>query len=271
MAPRESTRRTRLAPRSRPRASGSKARITFAPRRPGCQPVDRPPLIEDLLSFPELLKVDRPLLDERVPALHRLRRLVVEAERGVGELRHAGPLLGVDVERLLGERERRRALVEELGAPFLHLGAKLAERDHPVDEPHLEGFARRVLAAEVPDLPRPLLADDPGEEPGAVARVHTADAGPGLAEDGVLGRDREIADDVQHVAAADREAGDHRDDRLRDVADRAVQSLDVHRAIEGSARGSGTFGPRGVAALAPLLLVPAGAEGLVPGAGEHHD
>src|SRR5207247_8666828 len=129
----------------------------------------------------------------------------------------------------------------------------------------------RVVRPPVPDLPRPLPADDPGEAPGAVARVHAADAGPGLAEDGVLGGDREIAEDVQHVAAADREAVDHRDDRLRDVADRAVQSLDVHRAIEGSARGSGTFGARGVAALAPLLLVPAGAERLVPGAGEHPD
>src|SRR5947199_10722852 len=73
----------------------------------------------------EPLEVDQTLLDERVPALHRLLGLVIEVERGMGELRHAGALLGVDVERLLGERQRRRALLEQLGAPLLHLRAQV--------------------------------------------------------------------------------------------------------------------------------------------------
>ncbi len=60
-------------------------------------------------KFPE---VDGPFLDESVAALHGLRRLVIQAERGVRQLRDARALLGVDVERLLGERERRRALLE---------------------------------------------------------------------------------------------------------------------------------------------------------------
>src|SRR5262249_5133231 len=56
----------------------------------------------------ELLEVDRPLLDERVASFHRLWRLVVEVERGGGELRHARSRLGVDVEGLLRHRQRGR-------------------------------------------------------------------------------------------------------------------------------------------------------------------
>ena len=47
--------------------------------------------------------------------------------------------------------------------------------------------------------------------------------GPGLPEAGVVGGDREVADHVQHVTAADRVAGHHRDDRLGQPADLHVQ------------------------------------------------
>ena len=52
----------------------------------------------------------------------------------------------------------------------------------------------------------------------------------GLAEAGVVGGDRQIADDVQHVAAADRVPGDHRDDRLWQPADLDVEVGDVEAA-----------------------------------------
>src|SRR5262249_37558112 len=71
--------------------------------------------------LPELSEVHRTLLDERVAALQRLLGLVVEVEGGAGELGHAGSLLGVDVERLLGEGEGGGTLLQELGAPFLPL------------------------------------------------------------------------------------------------------------------------------------------------------
>src|SRR5262245_65816438 len=106
------------------------------------------------LSLPELLEIDRTLLDERVPALHRLLGAVVETERGARELGHAGPRLGVDVEGLLGQRERGRALLEKLRAPALHLRAQILEGHDPVDQAHLERLVRRVLPAEIPDLAR---------------------------------------------------------------------------------------------------------------------
>ena len=66
--------------------------------------------------------------------------------------------------------------------------------------------------------------------PGAEAAVEAADARAGLAEAGVVGGDREVADDVQHVAAADRVAGDHRDDRLGQAPHLDVQVGDVEAA-----------------------------------------
>ena len=65
---------------------------------------------------------------------------------------------------------------------------------------------------------------------GAEAAVEGADARAGLAEARVVGGDREVADEVQHVAAADRVAGDHRDDRLGQAADLDVQVGDVEAA-----------------------------------------
>ena len=77
----------------------------------------------------------------------------------------------------------------------------------------------------------------------------------------MLRRDRKVAQDVQHVAAADREAVDRRDHRLRDLADDAVQPLDLKQT---ASRGAV------VAALRALLLVAARAEGAGTRARERH-
>src|SRR5262249_51501036 len=73
--------------------------------------------IESTALLPALAEVDGPLLHEGVAPLHRLVGAVVEVERGEGELGHARALLRVHVERLLGQGQRRRALLEELAAP----------------------------------------------------------------------------------------------------------------------------------------------------------
>ena len=65
------------------------------------------------------------------------------------------------------------------------------------------------------------------EQRRAEAAVERADPRPGLAEARVVGGDREVADDVQHVPAADRVAGDHRHDRLRQPPDLHLQVGDV--------------------------------------------
>ena len=77
-----------------------------------------------------------------------------------------------------------------------------------------------------------------------------------------VGGDRQVAQHVQHVAAADREAVDGGDHGLGDVADHAVQRLDLEQPGLGRAV---------VAGLGALLLVAAGAERLLAGAGQADD
>jgi hypothetical protein len=71
---------------------------------------------------------------------------------------------------------------------------ELGQRHDGVDEAHVEGLLGVVLAAEEPDLAGLLLADDAGHVAGAVAAVEAADLGAGLAEAGVVGGDRDVAD-----------------------------------------------------------------------------
>ena len=99
---------------------------------------------------------------------------------------------------------------------------------------------------------------------GAVAAVERADLRAGLAEAGVVGRDRQVAHDVEHVAAADGVAGDHGDDRLRRAPDLHVEVGDVEAADALLAERV----VADVARVAPDPLVAAGAERLVALAGE---
>src|SRR5215471_5873606 len=80
----------------------------------------------------------RPPFHEGIPAFLGFVGRVVQLERGEAQLRHAGDVLGVGVERLLGELERRRALLIELAAPLLRFGAQLGRRNDGVHEPHGE-------------------------------------------------------------------------------------------------------------------------------------
>src|SRR5204863_9959885 len=85
------------------------------------------------------------------------------------------------------------------------------------------------------------------------------DAGTDLAELRRVGRDAEVAEDVQDVAAADGVAVDGGDDRLGDVADHPVEVVELEDA--GGARTV-------VSGLGPLLGVAIGAERPVAGAGQ---
>ena len=64
---------------------------------------------------------------------------------------------------------------------------------------------------------------------------------------------------MEHVPTPDRDAVDGRDHRLRNPPDQPVQALDLEQT--GLARAV-------VAGLRALLLIPAGAEGPFPGAGQ---
>jgi hypothetical protein len=131
-------------------------------------------------------------------------------------------------------------------------------RHHHVGQAHLQRVGGAVAAAQVPDLARLLLAHHGGQVGRAPAGVDRADLGADLAEHGLLGRDGQVAQRGQHVAAADGKALHPRDHGLGHVADGAVQFF--HRQAHGAAA---------VVVAAVGGLVATGAEGAVAGAGQH--
>src|SRR4051794_38656869 len=152
---------------------------------------------------------------------------VEEQRRVVGELLDPGqPVLG-GVEARLEEAQGEGGEGRHLPAPGDRLALQFGKRDYRVDQSHVEGLLRVIEPRQEPDLLRLLYPDVAGEERGPEAAVEAADARTGLTEDRVVARDRQVADQVEDVAAADRVAGDHRDDRLRRAADLHVQVADV--------------------------------------------
>src|SRR5215211_4549335 len=152
----------------------------------------------------ELAEVGLALLLVGVTALLRLLRLVEEEVRVVGELLDAGDAVLVRVEAGLQQAQGERRQREHLAAPLHGLLLERLERDDRVDQPHVERLLRVVLPGQEPDLLGLLGPDQARQDRGAVAAVERAHARAGLAEARVVGGDRQVADDVQHVAAADR-------------------------------------------------------------------
>src|SRR5712691_9999316 len=207
-----------------------------------------------------LPKPRRALLAEGAAALLGFLGAVIERHRLEAERAHAPELLGICIERALGDRQRRGAAFLELGAPAVDLLVEPLGRHHRVDQAHVEGFLRAVAPAQIPDFPRALLADQPRQIGGAEAGINRPDLGPDLPEHRLLGGDGQVAQRRQHVAAADRDflgAGDH---RLGHVADERLQLVD--RQADGAAAAVAAF---------MRALVGAGAEGAVAGAGQHDD
>ena len=155
---------------------------------------------------------------------------------------------------------------QHLPGPGHSLGFQALQRHHRIHQPHGQGLAGVVAAAEEPDLAGLALPHHPGEVTGAEAPVKTAHPGPGLAEDGVISRQAEVAEQVKHLATADRVPGHQGDHHLRQAADQALQ---VEHVESGQARVVE------VTPVAPHALVAAGAEGPHPigggaVAGEQH-
>ena len=183
----------------------------------------------------------------------------------MGQLLDAGqPVLG-RVEAGLEQSQREGGEGQHLAAPPHRLLLQLLERHDGVHESHLHGLVRRVLPAEEPDLPRLLRTHLGGQRGGAEAAVEAAHPGPGLSEAGVVGRDREVAEHVEHVAAADRVARHHGHDRLGQAPHLEVQVGHVEAPDAASAR----LVVGQVAGVSAHALVAAGAEGQRALAGQH--
>ncbi len=137
---------------------------------------------------------------------------------------------------------------------------QLAHRNDGVDQAPIEGLLGGVLTAEIEDFARALLADRPVQDLCRRPARHAAHLRPGLAELGVLCRDRNVANEMQLMTEADRIAVHGGNHRLRRLAngDREMrhdaQMVALHRARPVGDR----------------LHVAARAKRLFPGAGENN-
>src|ERR1019366_4233695 len=146
----------------------------------------------------------------------------------------------------------------DLAGVLAGLVKQLRGWDDVVDEAPALGGLRVDEIQQEPDLARPLLPDDAGQVGGTETGVERPDPGAGLPETGGLRGDRQIAEHMEHVTAADRYPVDRSDDRLGHVADHAVQAFDLEDAPLRLAIGAG---------LGPLLHVATGTEGAIPRTG----
>src|SRR5205807_8365454 len=147
-------------------------------------------------------------------------------------------------------------------APRDGLRFAVGKRHDLVDQSHVERLPRVVLLAQEPDLARFLLPDDARQQACSIATIEAPDARTGLAEASVVRGDGEVAYDVQHVAAADRIAGDHRDHGLWQAADLDLQVEHIEPA--GALRVD-------VAVVSTHALVAARAERFRPGTGRSEE
>ena len=160
--------------------------------------------------------------------------------------------------------QRERGEGGHLATPGHGLPFDFRDWKNRIDESHVERLLRVVEAGEEPDLLRLLDTHVPLEEGGAEAAVEAPDARPGLAEDGVVPGDRQVADEMEDVPAPDGVALDHRHHRLRQPADLNMEVADVEPA--DSLLGDLVVADVAVVAANPLIA--AGTERLVARAGE---
>ena len=102
--------------------------------------------------------------------------------------------------------------------------------DHGVDETPVERRRRVVLATEKPDFLRALEADGAREQRRTVSAVKGTDPRAGLTESSVVGRDREIAHQVQDVPSTDGVSRHLGDDGLRQPTNLNLQVEHVEPA-----------------------------------------
>ena len=142
-------------------------------------------------------------------------------------------------------------MLQDFTTPLNGFFLKSVQRHNGVDEAHVEGFLRVVLAAEVPDLTSLFLTDKAGHVACSPAPVKGAYFRPCLTENSVFSRNGQVTEHMQNVAPADRVTGNHGDNRFRAGADVALEVEHVESVDPFFVRVSG---------VAPDFLIAARAE-----------
>src|SRR5580704_16297484 len=156
----------------------------------------------------------------------------------------------------------RRVFADRLGV-VLDIGVKLGCWHDAVDKAHDARLLGVELARRVENLLRKGDSDDIDELLETVERIAEAELGGRDGEARIVRANAQVAAQREADPAADAIAADHSDGRFRKIVDRRIGALD--RLIVAHDRffiGALVLEPRNIGA---------GHEGLVAGAGQHHD
>src|ERR1700738_1350509 len=153
----------------------------------------------------ELVEVRFALLVERRDTFLRFGSVVEQFYGMKGEVADTPDVVGIGIEGPLGERNRGWRPLCQLVCPVLHGRVELRSRNDLVDETHLARLLRGVAIIDEPDFAGFLVADMPRQEGCTPARIDRSDLGTNLAELCGIGRNGEVAERREHVAAADGE------------------------------------------------------------------
>lgn len=170
--------------------------------------------------LPKLIEVGFAFFEEGVHAFFYLVGAIDDSEH-LGAVHERGVhQVGLEVERHLRHAERLRAHLEDARTPRRRLLLELVVGDGLVDQAHLLGLFRGIAFAQEDDFASLFFADHAGEHLRAAPDGHAPDGRAGLAELRAFGRERDVAHQVNLVAAAEAVAAHHRNDRLAAIANR---------------------------------------------------
>ena len=153
-------------------------------------------------------------------------------------------------------------MFHHLFSPFHGLVLQTLQRHHRIDQPHLQCFLCRILAAEEPDFTCFLLSYNTCQVRRAESGIKTSHLRTGLPENGILRSDGQVAHHMKHMAAAYGISVHHSDDGLR-------QRTDLLLHIQHIQTGH-TVRPN-VTSMPFHVHVASATESLVTGARQHHD
>ena len=164
------------------------------------------------------------------------------------------------IDRLLAVAHRDRGVLGDLAGELEGVLHQFGLRVDRVDQADAQRFVGLDVERRVDELLGHAHADKAGQPLGAAEARRDAKAHFGLAEDGVVAAQADVAAHGELIAAAERETVDRRDDRQREVLNH--QEDIVAELAESLAFGLGHRGHR--------ADVGAGHKALFARAGEHH-
>ena len=172
-----------------------------------------------------------------------------------GQFLKASQAVGFGVEGGLQTPNRRRAVLHHLPSPAHPLRFELFEGHHGIHQSHLQGVLGAIAPTQKPNFPGFALTDHAGQITSTKPPIKTSNLWAGLAKNGVVGRQAEIAQQMKHLSTTHgipRHQGDH---HLGKAANDPLQIQDVqpwkaivtdittiatHALVTASAKGVGT-------------------------------